>query len=116
MECKMKRILAAAIPIFLLAAPLKAQVLDFEGINSTYPSGYAFVNGFYNGGTSSDGTSGTNFGIAFSPNAQAICLNSLTVQCSNTSRGGLGAPTSQKGGLFFLDGAQTFMNRALGFD
>ena len=37
-------------------------VLDFEGVNATYPSGFAFVNDFYNGGTSSDGTSGTNFG------------------------------------------------------
>ena len=65
-------------------------VLNFEGINSTYPSGFAFINTFYDGGTSSDGTTGTNYGITFSSNAQAICLNTPGVSCSNTSRGGLG--------------------------
>lgn len=95
-----------------LASPV---VLNFEGINKTYPSGYAFINGFYNGGTSGDGTTGTNYGITFSPNAQAICLNSTTVTCSNTSRGGVGDPASQKGGLFFLSGANTFMDDAGGF-
>jgi PEP-CTERM motif len=89
--------------------------LTFEGINKTYPSGYAFIQNFYNGGTSSDGTSGTNFGISFSSNAQAICLNSTSVSCSNTSRGGLGDPNSQKGALFFLSGSQTFMDVAAGF-
>jgi hypothetical protein len=89
--------------------------LNFEGINKTYPSGYAFINGFYDGGTSSDGTTGTNYGISFSSNAQAICLNSTSVTCSNTSRGGLGDPNSQKGGLFFLSGSQTFMDVSGGF-
>lgn len=91
-------------------------VLDFEGVNSSYPSGFAFVQDFYNGGTSSDGTTGTNFGIEFTDNAQAICLNTPGVSCSNTSRGGLGNPNSQLGGLFFLSGAETFMNVAAGFD
>ncbi len=90
--------------------------LDFEGVNATYPSGFAFVDEFYNGGTSSDGTSGTNFGVAFSSNAQAICLNSLTVNCSNTSRGGQGFPNSGQGGLFFLTATETFLNVAAGFD
>lgn len=91
-------------------------VLDFEGVNASYPSGFAFVEDFYNGGTSSDGTTGTNFGIEFTDNAQAICLNTPGVSCSNTSRGGLGNPNSQLGGLFFLSGAETFMNVAAGFD
>ncbi len=90
--------------------------LDFEGVNSSYPSGYAFVNDFYNGGTSSDGTTGTNYGIGFSSNAQAICLNTPSGTCSNTSRGGQGDPTSQLGGLFFLGGSETYMNVAAGFD
>jgi hypothetical protein len=93
-----------------------AVVLNFEGVNASYPSGYAFVQGFYNGGTSSDGTTGTNFGIDFTANAQAICLNTVGVACSNTSRGGQGDPTSQLGGLFFLSGAETYMNVAAGFD
>lgn len=91
-------------------------VLDFEGVNANYPSGFAYVNNFYNGGSSSDGTSGTNYGISFTSNAQAICLNTPGTTCSNTSRGGLGDPTSQKGGLFFLSGGQTYMNVAAGFD
>jgi hypothetical protein len=88
--------------------------LNFEGVNATYPSGFAQILDFYNGGTSSDGTSGTNFGVAFSDNALAICLNTPDVSCSNTSRGGL-APGSEKGGLFFLDGDETVLDYAAGF-
>lgn len=103
-----------------LAAASSAQAavvsLDFEGINATYPSGFAFIKEFYNGGTSSDGTTGTNYGVSFGSNAQAICLNSTTVDCSNTSRGGVGDPASQQGGLFFLDGSETYLNFAAGFD
>lgn len=91
-------------------------VLNFEGINTPYPTtNYANINDFYNGGTSSAGTSGTNYGISFSSNAQAICLNTPGNNCSNTSRGGLGDPNSQEGGLFFLSGSQTFMDDAGGF-
>ena len=113
----MKRFMTAVAAAVFVASSAHAQVLNFEGINRTYPStNYAFINGFYNGGTSSDGTSGTNFGIAFSTNAQAICLNSLTQTCSNTSRGGVGNPNSRQGGLFFLSAEQTFMNRSAGFN
>jgi hypothetical protein len=105
-----------SVASLLSAAVASAGVVDlnFEGINSTYPSGFAFINGFYDGGTSSDGTSGPNYGISFSSNAQAICLNSLTVSCSNTSRGGL-APSSAEGGLFFVSGSSTTMDVAGGF-
>ena len=111
-----RHILATAAVLACTAGSANAVVvtLNFEGVNAAYPSGFAFVQTFYNGGTSSDGTSGTNYGITFTPNAQAICLNSLTVRCSNTSRGGL-APGSDEGGLFFLSGSQTFMNVAAGF-
>jgi len=114
----MKRLALIALGSLAVAGTASATiVLDFENINATYPSsGYAFVRGFYNGGTSSDGTTGTNYGVAFSDNAQAICLNTPGVFCSNTSRGGLGDPNSQKGALFFLSGAQTFMDVAAGFD
>lgn len=106
--------LLAALPFAASAAPI---VLDFEGVNATYPStNYAFVEGFYDGSTSTDGTSGTDFGISFSSNAQAICLNTPGNICSNTSRGGLGNPNSQQGALFFLSGSETFMNVAAGLD
>ena len=60
--------------------------LNFEGVNATYPSNFATVGEFYNGGVSGDGTTGTNYGVSFGSNALAICLNSTTVSCSNTSR------------------------------
>ncbi len=113
----MKLLLAAASAAALMTGVAQAAVVDlnFEGVNATYPSGFAFINGFYDGGTSSDGTSGPNYGVAFSSNAQAICLNSQTVTCSNTSRGGL-APGSDKGALFFLSGSSTTIDVAAGFD
>lgn len=91
--------------------------LDFENINPTYPSGNTTaILDFYNGGLSSVGTSGTNYGVSFGGNGLNICLNSLGDICSNTSRGGLGEPTSQNGALFFLSGSETFLNYASGFD
>jgi len=117
----MKRLLlagvaAAAIVGINATAQAAVVVLDFEGVNASYPSGYAQVQGFYNGGTSSDSTSGTNFGVSFPDNALAICLNTPGTGCSNTSRGGQGDPGSQLGGLFFLSGTSTYLNVAAGFD
>lgn len=108
---------AVAATLFFTCGAAEAAVvtLDFEGVNATYPSGYTTVGDFYNGGTSGDGTSGTNYGISFGSNALAICLNSTSVVCSNTSRGGLGNPNSQQGALFFLSGSETYMNVAAGF-
>jgi hypothetical protein len=115
----MKTILGFGVSVAALIAASGAQAtidLTFEGINSTYPStNYAFIQDFYNGWMSSQGTTGPNFGIVFSGNAQAICLNSLSAVCSNTSRGGLGDPNSQEGGLFFLSGSSTLMGIAAGF-
>lgn len=89
-------------------------VLNFEGVNATYPSGFAQILDFYNGGVSSDGTSGVDHGVSFSSNALAICLNTPGVGCSNTSRGGL-APGSEFGGLFFLEGDETILDYGAGF-
>ena len=88
--------------------------LNFEGINRTYPSGFAQILNFYNGGTSSDGTTGVNYGVSFGSNALALCLNTPGVDCSNSSRGGL-APGSDKGALFFLSGGSTILDYAAGF-
>lgn len=113
----MKKYLLATAAATLLAMPANAAVvLNFEGIASNLDSNYPFVQDFYNGGTSSDGTSGANLGVSFSSNAQAICLNTQTRTCSNTSRGGIGDPGSQDEALFFLSGSETFMNVAAGFD
>jgi hypothetical protein len=107
---------AAAATLLGGAASAQAAVvsLNFEGVNATYPSGFAQVLNFYNGGFSSDSTTGTNYGVAFSSNALALCLNTASVTCSNTSRGGL-APGSEFGALFFLSGASTVLDYAAGF-
>ena len=90
-------------------------VLNFEGI-APYPNdNNVLIQNFYNGGTSSIGTSGPNYGISFSSNALLICLNTPGVACSNTSRGGQGDPSSQEGALFFLSGSNTFMDDPGGF-
>lgn len=115
MNLKRITVLAALLALTAMAASATVVDLTFEGINATYPSGYAFVQNFYNGGTSSDGTSGPNYGVSFPANAQAICLNTLTASCSNTSRGGLGDPNSQLGALFFLSGSNTYVNVPAGF-
>jgi hypothetical protein len=107
----------AAVGIAATAVSASADVIDltFEGI-APYPNGNNVqILNFYNGGTSSIGTSGTNFGISFPDNALLICLNTIGTSCSNTSRGGMGDPASQEGGLFFLSGSDTFLNDPAGF-
>jgi hypothetical protein len=108
-----------AVAAFAVTTTLaKADVVDltFEGI-APYPNGSdVLIEDYYNGGTSSIGTSGPNLGISFPDNALLICLNTPGVQCSNTSRGGLGDPNSQLGGLFFLTGTSTFLNDPAGFN
>jgi hypothetical protein len=88
------------------------QVLNFEGIADSYPfPNETLIGEFYNGAGGPD----NNFGISFSSNALNICLNSVDVFCSNTSRGGQGNPNSQTGGLFFLTGSESTMSREAGF-
>ena len=104
-------LLAATAPM----AQAAVVSLNFEGIAPHPNNNNVFVQNFYNGGTSSIGTSGTNYGVSFGNNALLICLNTPGVSCSNTSRGGFGDPNSQKGGLFFLSGSETFLNYSAGF-
>ena len=90
-------------------------MLNFENI-APYPSGNnVAIENYYNGGTSSIGTSGPNYGVAFTSNALVLCLNTPGTTCSNTSRGGYGDPNSQEGALYWLNGANTYMNVAAGF-
>jgi hypothetical protein len=108
-----KVFLMSAFFVLAAAGPALADtvVLKFEGINAPGIQSTPIGN-FYNGG----GGPANNFGITFSSNALAVCLNTLgTTPCSNASRGGLGDPTSQTGGLFFLTGSQTFLDDAAGF-
>lgn len=94
------RMMAAAVAALALAAPAAAvTVIGFERIDAAYPSAsYAQILGFYGGGLSSQGTSGPNYGMVFSANAVAVCLNPVAGNCSNASGGGA-VPTSARGAL-----------------
>jgi hypothetical protein len=107
-------LLAAAAAVASASASASIVVLDFEGIAPHPNSSNVFIQDFYNGGSSSIGTSGPNFGVEFSANSLLICLNTPRTNCSNASRGGL-APASDKGSLFFLSGNESIMNVAAGF-
>lgn len=106
----------AALALGASTANASVVVLDFEGIDTSYP----FANGigildFYNGGTSSIGSSGSNYGASFDSNAVSLCLNSSTVFCSGSSRGGL-APSSAKGGFMLAEDGEAVLDFAAGFD
>jgi hypothetical protein len=91
-------------------------VLNFENI-APYPnSNDVFIQNYYNGGAASNGSIGPNYGVVFNAPALVLCLNTLGVPCSNASRGGLGDPTSQLSGLFFLTSDAITMDVAAGFD
>lgn len=106
----MKRLLGIlAVSAFVLPGVARAQVrvLDFENI--PVPGGaFGPIGNWYNGG------GGPNYGIDFSSNAYALCLNTLTLFCTNTSRGGL-APGSETRALDFFEDPSTYMNSNHGF-
>lgn len=89
--------------------------LNFENIAPFPVDNNTAVGEYYNGGTSSIGTTGVNYGVSFGPNAFLLCLNSTTTFCSNASRGGIGDPASAQAALLFPGGAGTFLNVAAGF-
>ena len=90
-------------------------VIGFEGINVTYPTtNYANILSFYDGGTSSQGTSGSNFGATFAANAVAVCLNDPGGNCSNAARGGLSS-TSAHGALGISTVNSTYFDYPAGF-
>jgi hypothetical protein len=108
---------AGALAALATATPAAAAtVLGFEHINAAYPTTtYAQILAFYDGGTSSQGTTGNsygqNFGITFAANAVAVCLNKAGGSCSNASRGLAG--TNSKQGAFGIDsGGSTYLDFA----
>lgn len=98
----MLKLAIGAIAASVLAMPALASVvvLDFQGVAN--PSNQTTVGGFYNGGTSGDGNSGTNYGVEFTNNALAI--NSYNGCCS-----------PNPGILFFLSGGAVNITYAAGF-
>jgi hypothetical protein len=113
----MKFYAAMATVLALAASPAYAATitLNFEGIAPHPNSSNILINNFYNGGTASNGASGPNLGVAFSSGATLLCLNTTTIQCSNTSKGGLGVAGSEFNAMFFPLTNPT-MNVAAGFD
>ena len=106
---------AVAIVIGFAMPAAATTVLGFERVNASYPStNSADILGFYAGGTSSQGTSGTNFGITFAANAVAVCLNAVGGSCSSASAGGL-QPTSGQGALGIGSGTSTWFDIPTGF-
>jgi len=98
-----------------ISAQASVVTLNFEGV-APYPNGSnVLLNTFYSGGTSSAGLSGPNLGVTFNSDVLLLCLNTVGVNCSNTSKGGLGVAGSDKGAMYFL-GGNPIMNVAAGFD
>ena len=84
-----------------MAAPI---VLNFEGAGNQ-----ANINGFYNGGTDSQGNSGVNYGIQFGANALSL------IDADAGGGGNFANEPSPSTILFFLTGT-AILNYAPGFD
>jgi PEP-CTERM motif len=103
---KMKTRISALVLAAFLGGPLAAQAggvitLNFEGIGPYPNTDNIAIENYYNGGAASDGTIGPNYGVTFSASARLLCLNTLTVVCSNTSKGRNGGVGSELGALSF---------------
>jgi len=95
-------LLGAGMNGSVAAAPI---VLDFEGVGNS-----AAVNNFYNGGTDSQGNSGPNFGIGFSPTSLGV------IGSDAGGTGNIRNEPSKNTALFFLSGGAATMNVGQGFD
>lgn len=84
-----------------MAAPF---VLDFEGAGNQ-----ANINGFYNGGTDSQGNSGVNYGVQFGTNSLSI------IDADAGGGGNFANEPSPNTIMFFLTGTAV-LNYAPGFD
>ena len=83
------------------AAPI---TLTFEGLRDLEA-----INGFYNGGTGSLGSSGTNYGVQFNSNSLAV------IDSDSGGSGNIGNEPTPSTILFFLTGSAV-LNYAPGFD
>ncbi|EGB13973.1 protein of unknown function DUF1555 [Pseudodesulfovibrio mercurii] len=102
---KVTTLLSALALCLFLVTPSYAIVLDFEGLGNL-----DYINEFYNGGTSSMGYSGTNYGVSFSSNARSI------IDSDAGGTGNFGNEPSPSTILFFLDGDAAIMSLSSGFD
>jgi hypothetical protein len=104
---KLSLVPAIACSLAAVAMPAQAAeiVLDFEGVGN-----FASVNNFYNGGTDSQGNSGTNYGINFSTASLGL------VDGDSGGSGNFANEPSADSVLFFVSGGAATMNVAAGFD
>ena len=84
--------------------PAGAIVLDFEGLGDMDN-----ISQFYNGGSSSLGFFGTNFGIYFSSNTLSL------IDFDNGGTGNFANEPSPNTAMFFLSGSSPVMNVPAGF-
>jgi hypothetical protein len=107
-RCLVKRYLVglAAILLFLTARPSSASVivLTFEGLGDQEQ-----ILNFYNGGTGSQGHSGTNYGIQFGPSSLSL------KEVDQGGSGNFGNEPSDGTIAFFLQPPGDIMNIAAGF-
>jgi hypothetical protein len=104
-----KTILALAVAA-TFATPLVASangiiVLDFEGVGD-----FAAINDFYNGGTDSQGNSGTNYGVTFSRETLGL------IDADAGGGGNFANEPSPDTVMFFLDSNDAILTFAAGFD
>ncbi|WP_272700201.1 PEP-CTERM sorting domain-containing protein [Desulfovibrio sp. Fe33] len=96
---------SSLVMCLFLVTPSHALVLDFEGLGNQDQ-----VLDFYNGGTSSMGYSGTDYGVSFSDNALSL------IDSDAGGSGNFGNEPSPDTILFFLNGDAAVMSLAAGFD
>jgi hypothetical protein len=108
-------IFAAGLIAIASVAHATPITLNFEGIAPQVYGQHILINGYYNGGTASNGNSGTNYGVEFVGETLLLCLNTIGVECSNTSKGGGGLAGSDTGAMYFVQD-NPIMNVFSGFD
>ena len=86
------------------AASAAPNTLTFEGLRDLEA-----IHGFYNGGTGSLGSSGTNYGVQFNSNSLAV------IDSDSGGSGNIGNEPTPSTILFFLTGSAD-LNYAPGFD
>ncbi|ESS71286.1 putative exosortase interaction domain-containing protein [Methyloglobulus morosus KoM1] len=106
MKIDMKRLFLVAT-LFTCKSLSAAIVLDFEGVGDQ-----ASINDFYNGGKSSSGASGQNYGIHFSNDATGLIDSNVDFKYSGNFANEPSASTV----AVFRNGGVATMNVASGFD
>ncbi len=120
MVCRSGRFAALSFAASCTLATATPITLDFEGI-APFPNNNTIqIRDYYDGGravllnTTSYGP-GPDWGVRFSTSAMLLCLNTLTVDCSSSSKGPGGPAGSSLAALHF-DRTPPFINVEAGFE